>query len=53
MRAVVLAPTRELAEQIHQATRLLGRDIGIRSVALYGGVKKRPQAAALRRGWTS
>lgn len=50
VRAVVLAPTRELAEQIHQATRLLGRDIGIRSVALYGGVKKRPQAAALRRG---
>jgi len=50
VRAVVLAPTRELAEQIHQATRLLGRDIGVRSVALYGGVKKRPQAAALRRG---
>jgi ATP-dependent RNA helicase RhlE len=50
VRAVVLAPTRELAEQIHQATCLLGRDISIRSVALYGGVKKRPQAAALRRG---
>lgn len=50
VRAVVLAPTRELAEQIHQATRLLGRDIGVRSVALYGGVKKWPQAAALRRG---
>ncbi|HQM38139.1 MAG TPA: DEAD/DEAH box helicase [Candidatus Bipolaricaulis anaerobius] len=50
VRAVVLAPTRELAEQIHQATRLLGRDIGVRSVALYGGVKKQPQAAALRRG---
>jgi len=50
VRAVVLAPTRELAEQIHQATRLLGRDSGVRSVALYGGVKKRPQAAALRRG---
>ena len=50
VRALVLAPTRELAEQIHQATRALGKDIGVRSVAAYGGVKKRPQAAALRRG---
>jgi ATP-dependent RNA helicase RhlE len=50
VRALVLAPTRELAEQIHQATCLLGKDIGIRSVAVYGGVKKRPQAGALRRG---
>ncbi len=50
VRALVLAPTRELAEQIHQATQLLGRDLGVRSVAAYGGVKKRPQASALRRG---
>jgi len=50
VRVLVLAPTRELAEQIHQATQLLGKDIGVRSVAVYGGVKKRPQASALRRG---
>jgi len=50
VRVLVLAPTRELAEQIHQATRLLGKDIGVRSVAVYGGVSKRPQASALRRG---
>lgn len=50
VRVLVLSPTRELAEQIHQATRLLGKDLGVRSVPVYGGVKKKPQASALRRG---
>lgn len=50
VRALVLAPTRELAEQIHQATQQLGKEAQIRSVAIYGGVKKGPQVAALRRG---
>ena len=50
VRALILAPTRELAEQIHQATRELGRNTGIRSMAIYGGVSKRPQADKLRRG---
>jgi len=49
-RALVLAPTRELAEQIHQATQTLGRNVKARSVAVYGGVKKGPQLAAFRRG---
>ncbi len=50
VRALVLAPTRELAEQIHGVIGLLGRDLGVRSAALYGGVKKGPQRAALRQG---
>lgn len=50
VRALVLAPTRELAEQIHQAARVYGKRTGIRSVAIYGGVGKRPQVEALRRG---
>jgi len=50
VRALIVAPTRELAEQIHQDTVKLGRDTGIRSVAIYGGVSKGPQLAALRRG---
>jgi ATP-dependent RNA helicase RhlE len=49
-RALVIAPTRELAEQIHQATVTLAKKTGIRSVAIYGGVSKGPQRAALRRG---
>jgi ATP-dependent RNA helicase RhlE len=50
VRALILAPTRELAEQIHQATRLYGKRTGVRSVAIYGGVGKPKQVEALRRG---
>ncbi|MGD9548662.1 MAG: DEAD/DEAH box helicase [Candidatus Krumholzibacteriia bacterium] len=49
-RALVLAPTRELAEQIHQATRELGRRTKLRSVTVYGGVGKGPQIDRLRGG---
>jgi len=50
VRVLILAPTRELAEQIHQATFDLGKLTKARSVAIYGGVSKGPQIAALRRG---
>ena len=50
IRALVLAPTRELAEQTHQATVSLGKSTGLRSAAIYGGVSKGPQLVALRRG---
>ena len=50
VRALILAPTRELAEQIHQASVDLGRHTGVKSVAIYGGVSKSPQLTSLRRG---
>ena len=50
VRALIVAPTRELAEQIHQDIVGLARDTKIRSVTIYGGVSKGPQLAALRRG---
>ena len=50
VRALVLAPTRELAEQTQQAITELGRKTGVRSVSIYGGVSKAPDIAALRRG---
>lgn len=50
IRALIVAPTRELAEQIHQEIVKLGRDTKIRSVTIYGGVSKGPQLQALRRG---
>ena len=50
VRALVVVPTRELAEQIHQATVSLGKNTRVQSVAIYGGVSKVPQLAALRRG---
>ncbi|HSR48761.1 MAG TPA: DEAD/DEAH box helicase [Anaerolineales bacterium] len=48
-RALILAPTRELAEQIHQAARVYGNRTGLRSVAIYGGVGKPKQIQELRR----
>lgn len=50
VRALVVAPTRELAEQIHQAFTDLGRQTRLRSVAIYGGVSLGPQLQALRTG---
>ena len=50
VRALIVAPTRELAEQIYQTAVDLGRNTKIRSVAIYGGVSKGPQIEALNRG---
>ena len=50
VRVLILAPTRELAEQIHQTSVELGQHTGVRSVAIYGGVGKGPQMVKLRRG---
>jgi ATP-dependent RNA helicase RhlE len=50
LRVLVLAPTRELAEQIHQATRGFAHNLKVRSTAIYGGVGKAPQIDALQRG---
>lgn len=49
-RALVVAPTRELAEQINDAFKELGRFTGIRSATVYGGVGFNPQEDALRDG---
>jgi ATP-dependent RNA helicase RhlE len=49
-RALIIAPTRELAEQIHESAVQLGRKTRVRSVTVYGGVGKRPQIDKLRRG---
>ena len=46
----IVAPTRELAEQIHQSFKDLGKHTRVRSVAIYGGVGKGKQIDALRRG---
>jgi ATP-dependent RNA helicase RhlE len=49
-RALVLAPTRELAIQIAEAARGYGRHLGLRQAIVFGGVGQRPQVEALRRG---
>jgi len=50
VRALVVAPTRELAEQIHQAIVVLGKKTGLRSTTIYGGVGINPQKQKLKRG---
>ncbi|MCL2340811.1 MAG: DEAD/DEAH box helicase [Proteobacteria bacterium] len=50
VRALVVAPTRELAEQIHAFTQTMIRQTGLRSLAVYGGVSKSAQIAKLRQG---
>lgn len=50
LRALILVPTRELAEQIHDAIRQLASKTGLRSTTLYGGVPIGKQCDHLRRG---
>lgn len=50
IRALIIVPTRELAEQIHQTTIVLGKNTHVRSATIYGGVSKGPQLESLRRG---
>jgi ATP-dependent RNA helicase RhlE len=50
VRALIVAPTRELAEQIHQDTKRLAAKTRVRSTTVYGGVSKKRQVEALRRG---
>jgi len=50
VRALVIAPTRELAEQIEQSIRMLGRKTSLRSVTVYGGVHMDRQTKKLRSG---
>ncbi len=49
-RAIVLAPTRELAQQIGESVRTYGRFLPLTHALAYGGVPTYPQAKALRRG---
>ncbi|MCE5199000.1 DEAD/DEAH box helicase [bacterium] len=49
-RAVVLTPTRELAEQICDAFKQLGKFTKVRVATVYGGVGMNPQEQALRNG---
>ncbi len=49
IRALIIAPTRELAEQIHQTVEVLGSRTCIRSIAIYGGVGIHQQIQKVKR----
>lgn len=49
-RALILAPTRELAVQIDVSLRTYGRHLGFRHAVILGGVNQNPQVNALKQG---
>ena len=49
-RALIIAPTRELADQIDRTVKGLARAAGFFTVCIYGGVPQRKQEIALDRG---
>jgi ATP-dependent RNA helicase RhlE len=50
VRALILAPTRELAMQVFENVKTYSKHLPLRAVCLYGGVDIRPQIAELKEG---
>ncbi len=50
VRALILAPTRELAAQVADSVRIYGSHLSLRSAVVFGGVKIKPQIEKLRHG---
>jgi ATP-dependent RNA helicase RhlE len=50
IRALVLCPTRELAQQIYESFRDYGRHTAVRQVVIFGGVNQNAQVHALQAG---
>ncbi len=50
VRALVLTPTRELADQVAESIALYSKSVPLRSTVVFGGVDIGPQKEALRRG---
>lgn len=48
--AIILAPTRELAQQIEEETNKFGGPLGIRTVVVVGGLSREEQGFRLRLG---
>ncbi len=49
-RALVLAPTRELANQINESFKVYGRHMASKTAVVYGGVRQNPQVRDLSKG---
>ena len=50
VRALVLTPTRELAQQVHRSFSAYGQNSLLQTVIAYGGVSLNPQMTELRQG---
>ncbi len=50
VRALVLAPTRELAAQVEESVKAYGKHLKLKSAVIFGGVGMNPQINALQKG---
>jgi ATP-dependent RNA helicase RhlE len=50
VRALIMVPTRELAEQVHESVKAYGAGLPLRTMVAYGGVSINPQMMRLRKG---
>ena len=50
VRALVLLPTRELADQVAQQVKLYAKYTNLRSAVVFGGIDMKPQTEELRKG---
>src|SRR5574343_158284 len=50
VRALVLAPTRELAAQVEESVKAYGKHLKLKSAVIFGGVGMNPQINALQTG---
>jgi ATP-dependent RNA helicase RhlE len=50
VRALVLAPTRELAAQVEESVKTYGKHLKLKSAVIFGGVGMNPQINALQKG---
>lgn len=50
IKALILAPTRELAIQISESFKTYGSHLGLKTMVIFGGVSQNPQTSELARG---
>jgi ATP-dependent RNA helicase RhlE len=50
VRALVLLPTRELADQVAQQVKLFAKNTNLRSAVVFGGIDMKPQTLELKKG---
>ena len=50
VRALILAPTRELALQVYESVKAYSKHTHLRSMCAFGGVDIKPQIAELKKG---
>jgi len=49
-RSLILAPTRELASQIHKDIKVYGEGLGLKAAVVFGGIKQHNQVRAMKQG---